>query len=55
MPYCQAVSWVIYTGSRQIVAMWITLGTFIITYFMKPVCILDENHKNEDEHHCKNS
>lgn len=28
-PFCQGLSWVIYTGSRQILNMWIILASFI--------------------------
>ena len=28
-PYCQGLSWVIYTGSRQLNAMWFILGTYL--------------------------
>lgn len=29
--YCQGLSWIIFTGSRQIMAMWIALGTYLLT------------------------
>lgn len=28
-PHCQALSWTIYTTSRQFVVMWIALGTYL--------------------------
>jgi hypothetical protein len=30
-PYCQGVSWLIYTGSRQIAYIWMVLGTYLST------------------------
>ena len=29
--YCQGLSWIIFTGSRQIMAFWVTLGTYLLT------------------------
>ena len=28
-PFCQGMSWVIYTGSRQILGIWIIMGTYV--------------------------
>lgn len=33
--YCQGLSWIIYTGSRQVLSMWIAIGTFC----MARICI----------------
>jgi hypothetical protein len=29
--YCQGLSWIIFTGSRQIMALWVTIGTYLLT------------------------
>jgi len=34
-PYCQGLSWMIYTGSRQIATMWMVLGTYVSSKLMK--------------------
>ena len=42
--YCQGLSWLIYTGSRQVLAMWITIGTF----FSQRILYRIGNVKNPD-------
>lgn len=40
--YCQGLSWIIFTGSRQIVSMWVALGTF----FFAKTCMNPVEHKS---------
>jgi hypothetical protein len=28
-PFCQGLSWIIFTGSRQMLGMWIIIGTYV--------------------------
>ena len=34
-PYCQGISWIIYTGSKQIVSMWMVFGTYASTKLLQ--------------------
>jgi hypothetical protein len=36
-PYCQGVSWLIYTGSRQIAYIWMVLGTYLSTKLLQGI------------------
>jgi hypothetical protein len=37
-PHCQAISWVIYHGSKNIAAMWYILGTYLSSCLIKNLC-----------------